>query len=139
MSEVLANLHKKGGGGQLSETILWTNPNGGASLSAGTITLSDSISNYDFIGVEYCYDSEYQNVKATAMMSVSDFMNCVYSTSTSVARCALVLGAERVRKWCRFVYYVSDTSIYIYTGMAVNQANTATDASNPIKVIGYKF
>ena len=50
-----------GGGGMLEETVLWTNPSPTSDFAAQTVTLSDSISNYDYIKFEYLMHKSYLN------------------------------------------------------------------------------
>lgn len=52
MAETLCQLKKKGGG-KMSETVLWTNPSPNAVQNNQTITLSQSVSNYDVIRIYY--------------------------------------------------------------------------------------
>ena len=52
MSEKLAQLEKKGSG-ELKETVLWTNPSPNADYANATVTLSQSIQNFDFVKIYY--------------------------------------------------------------------------------------
>lgn len=54
MAEKLQQLKKKGGGsGALTETTLWTNLSPTSVFSGQTITLTESILNYDYIKIVY--------------------------------------------------------------------------------------
>lgn len=138
MAEKLCSLKKiGGGGGSLTETVLWTNPNPSSAFGAQAVTLSDSLSNYDYIGIDNYYDTAYADTSATPLMSVEDFKKCIYSTSTTIPRMALTLGGERSSKWFRYVNYVSDTSIQFSIGRTTS-TTTSGNACIPTRVIGIK-
>lgn len=45
-------LFRCGSGAGLQETVLWTNPNPTTSMSSTTVTLSESVTGFDFIKIE---------------------------------------------------------------------------------------
>lgn len=116
----------------LSETVLWSNPSPTAGFGAQVITLSDAISNYDYIKFtfyvsawdvirvgENIYSSSYVLNTTTGSDANPQFLCCVGYLSTSVT------GA-------RFSYHTSDKTLYI------------SDGSNnsyiiPAAVIGIKY
>ena len=61
MSEKLCALKKRGGGGALTETTLWTNSSPTSNMADGTLlTLSQPYSDFDYIKVEYNYSVNEQ-------------------------------------------------------------------------------
>lgn len=63
---------KTGGGGALSETTLWTNSAPTSNYSGGTVDLSDSINNYQYIGM-YCKFSTSDATEYFCFLKTSAF------------------------------------------------------------------
>ena len=142
MSEKLCTLRTKGGGGgaKQEETVLWTNPNPTSSsgFAAQTVTLSDSISNYDYIYVTWGYNSSYTGTSNKNYYSVSDFKNLTLGGGT---RHFIGQGGAQDTSnntYTREIYYVSDTSIGFTVGYGVNRVQSVANVIIPLSIIGIK-
>lgn len=140
MSEKLANLEKKGGGngGRMAETDLWTNSSPSSDWSVNSITLSQSISNFEFLKIYYKPTKSSSTSDVTAILvAVDDFK----TFNNTVNHGALFPTAKITSSanWGRRAWYIDDTT------MGVNNAGTqifgtGSNASNIIytKVCGLK-
>ena len=120
MAEKLCQIKKKGGKKEsgFDETTLWTNNAPTSAFAAQTITLSDSIDNYDYIKISAVY-STASNTLATAMMSVADFKNCTdYATGKGIPQFAVCLndGSGTPIARIRRCSYLSSTQVKIDAG-----------------------
>lgn len=119
------------GGGTLTETVLWTDDSP-TTLTTGTVTLSESLSNFSSIRVyyrvsasdatEYAVDMDMEQFKKTN--SILGF-GCMYNSNYFAFR-----GLR----------YVSDTTVNIMSGLH-NQGGTAGgDGTHnfPTKITGLK-
>lgn len=112
---------------QTKGTLLWTNPNPTSSFSAQTITLSDSISNYDFYEVIY---SEYAG-------------NDPYGSSGRIPTSQLTNIGQVANMFVRRgVTALSGTSMTFGDGQQCTAFNGSWTSQNqrivPVYVIGYK-
>jgi len=137
MSEVLASLKKIGGSGeQYTETVLWTNPSPTADFAAQTVTLSDSIGNYKYIGIKYCYSKQITDMVYTAIYKTEDLRASVLDNGTT--HNVIILGIENASNYGygRFVGYLSDTSIKFTLAYRLNAAGSASNTANPLEILG---
>jgi hypothetical protein len=64
------------------EVTLWENPSPTSAFANQTVTLSDSLDNYNYIAISYIYTSATPATDASvALMSVEDFKKGAYNTS----------------------------------------------------------
>lgn len=140
MAEKLCELKKKGGGGaKYTETSLWTNSAPTSSFSPQTITLSDDINNYEYIGVKFNTDTT-GITPSTAIMSVTDYKKGV-NTGTSGRRDVLSIASQIATEgsyYSRRVSYVSDTSANISAAKLYGSSTTSNTDVIPIQVVGIK-
>ena len=111
----------------LGGTILWTNPNPTSAFSGQTITLSDSISNYDFYEVIY---SEYAG-------------NDPYGSSGKILTSHITNIGQVANLFVRrSVTALSGTSMTFGDGQQCASFNGSWTSQNsrivPVYVIGYK-
>jgi len=130
MSEVLAQLEKKGGG-DMSETVLWTNPNPTSGFSATTVTLSQAVTDFKFFKYVYRVSTTDSTIYSI-IMSVEDFVNSVSSKSRFCAMCSI--GSQHVRA----LNYISPTSFQVELAYKVNSVGTTNTAAIPQAFIGLK-
>ena len=135
MSEKLCTLRTKGGGGgKQTETVLWTNSSPTSNFADQNVTLSDSMSNYDYL--KFTYKKATNNAASTsAVFSVSDVKN--FADESLYGQ----IGGESATDWymSRMIWYVSDTSVKISTAWGLNRANSANNAYIiPLSIIGIK-
>ncbi len=137
MSEKLCTLRTQGGGGgKQTETVLWANSSPSSSFAAQNVTLSDSLSNYDYIKVTYRISTS-DGTSTSAICSVSDFKN--YNTGTNKGFW-LSLGGNPInsQSWVRELTYVSDTSIGITGGLRIQANSNDTSYFIPLEILGIK-
>ena len=131
---------KCSGGGKLKETKLWENPNPSAStFLAQTIILNDSITNFEYIEVEF---QPYYNLPASTgkcIYLVGFFITLDGSNSSEKPTKAVGPSVKNGSNYdvIRPFYYVSDTSIhfdaYFYKGGGGNGATNV-----PLYIYGLK-
>ena len=129
-----------GGSGGFTTTTLWTNNSSSSNFAAQEITLSDDIDNYDYIGVDYKYNTGSSDVGCHRMlMSSSDIKNATYNTS--VARCGLeinIISSSNI-SFARQIYYINDTKLRFATTTQVGSSTTSNALAIPVRVVGCKF
>ena len=139
MSEKLCTLRTQGGGGgRYKETSLWTNPNPTTAISSAlTVTLSDSVDNYDYIKLWYRYSTA--DATAYSMIYTKDaFKQCQQGTF----KAPIVGFTEQATDgslYARQAYYVSTTSVK-FGGACYLLGSSSTDSTKsiPIEVVGIK-
>lgn len=138
MSEKLCTLRTQGGGGgaKVIETVLWTNPSPSSNFSAQTVTLSDSIDNYDYIKVNYNYSasssSQYSDIRP-----VSVFKQGVYPQQDYTPLMSLGCYAGNVAT-ARGVMYASATTVRFSPANNVASTGSADNRAIPTAIIGIK-
>lgn len=121
-----------GVGSSLKENVLWTNPSPSESFSAQNVTLSDAISNYDYIKIVFKRGYNVDDVSST-LMPVSDYKN----TANESGKFSGYIGSRVSYTQYRRYYYVDDTTLAFFTN--VNGQGTNYDSySIPLYVIGIK-
>lgn len=133
MSEVLAQLEKKGGGG-LDKTVLWSLPSSQTTFGDETLTLSDDINNYSYIGFHY-YGRILGGNKEYDVLASVESLNDAINDSVSSGRLYFALSYlyENVQ-YLRNVWKVSNTQVRI-----TKRNGQYTDlACAPIEIYGLK-
>lgn len=120
-----------------TETVLWTNSSPTVNFAGQTITLSDNLSNYDYIGVKIAYSTGYQTDEYcnTAIMSISDFVK----SSGSGRRPSMGLITAYNSGYARSCQYVSDTSVTIGNCYQMATSTGTNQQTIPLQVIGIKL
>ena len=139
MSEKLASIEKKGGG-KMSETTLWTNPNTSVDFANQGVTLSDNISNYSYIKISYKFSRAVADDTAiSVIINETDFINSNAAEGTCFAGLNEYGASSGTNySWSRGVYPTSDTIVY-FTGCFSLRANLNQNARCiPIEIIGLK-
>ena len=123
--------NSSGGGGQMVETVLWTNSNPSAStFAAQAATLSDDIDNYDYICVEYARTYNQLTTKSKVYYPVSDYKVYRYSNGNLCGGFGAYFNAYQNRPF----YYDSDTQAHFGPNL---QAGSAVNANNiPLYIYG---
>ncbi len=130
MAEKLCTLRTKGGGGgKYTETVLWTNASPTSSFAQQNITLSDSISNYDYVRI-YFRASTTNSAEKSIIFPVSEISdnNNAFGAKFS----GFNNTTERV--WAK----ASDTSFTIYLAYQLQQAAQTASSTVviPTKITG---
>lgn len=129
-----------GGGGQMTETVLWTNPNVANTFAEQTITLTDSITNYDYIKVTVASSTTNNTEYMDTIYKVSDFMTYVKPSSSAnhwpqAAVGARAGGASNFRT----LLYVPDNKISISNGIISGSSSAQNTRVIPVTVKGLKL
>lgn len=139
MSEVLASLKKIGGSGeQYTETVLWTNPDTSATFAAQNVTLSDSLSNYKYIGIRFAYGTSYKTGEyiSTLLETVADFRKFGYNTSVRRNGTAICISDASNKAYERMCIYISDTSVRFNTCYQSASNTQANSNAIPLEILG---
>ena len=137
MSEKLAQI-KKTGGGALTETVLWTNPSPTASSTGGTITLSQSYRNFDFIKIVYALNSGATSNTTEVWVPTSVFSSIGYVGQAGTLRLVLGSSTSAGQGGCRYVAPASDTSIKFSQWYAINSSTENSNMSIIEQICGVK-
>lgn len=117
------------GGGGMTETLLWENDSPTTTFSAKTITLSDSMDNYDYIKILYYVESRND---AISLYVKSDEI----ATSSTGKNIRTISGYTGGRVLARYFYKSSDTTIYFSGAQQLNKAYSETSSIKPLAVYG---
>lgn len=121
-----------------TKTTLWTNPSPASSFSNQTITLSDDLDNYDYVELEYAFNSSTLTNKNSIIYTISDFKRLTANDGW----CGAGIVYSNSYLYSRSLTYNSDTAVNFggtlkyNSGTAPSAANTATI---PLKVYGIKY
>ena len=126
-----------GGGGKLEETVLWTNPSPTATFATQTITLSDDMTKYDFLKIEWDAATDQTSSADNMIIPVVDFINSRSSATygPNYTLTSLYNGST----FGRITYYVSDNQIYIESAYRIKNDSTQNKATIPLKIYGMKY
>lgn len=136
MSEVLAQLEKKGT--TFQETVLWTNPNptSTSGFEGRDVSLNDNISNYAYIKFLTNYNAWVTSKVIEIIIKADEFSNYIdgngmYTTGF------FIQGSDGTQYW-RYLTYVSDTSVHFTN--TINRTSGAITNANviPYQIIGLK-
>lgn len=134
MSEVLARLEKKGG--NLTETVLWTNPSPNSSFSPKDVSLSESLRNFKYIKI--CTKSSTGTSNTYEMLVEPDFL--VSSTTTAYHPNVIIgtINNTTGYTFVRRITYVNDLKINIGTANTILASVSDNTYTIPTKIVGLK-
>ena len=137
-------VEKKG----FTETTLWSNSSGTSNFDAQSVTLSDNMSNYDYIGFKYRTSTSINTI-STMLVSYEDVYKSRISnlSSASDGTNTIYLGVHYgtnadTNTYAREVYYTGVKTLYFrktIRGIATGSAGTDISRCIPLQIIGYKF
>lgn len=116
-------------------TTLWTNSSPTSAFSEQTITLSDSLANYDYIK----FVSKFSTSSDDMGSEIVDY-NTFKTLSPYPYHFYPVLGANPTTSYStgRFIIYDSDTQITIGSNSRLNSTGVENSYNIPFKIIGLK-
>lgn len=117
------------GEGTFQETELWQNSAPTASFSAQSVTLSDDITNYDYIRVYWRYSTS-DTTESSELMSVSDFQQ-----SETTGKPNMAIGVRTSSPTKRGVNFMSNTSVGFASAVS-DAGNVANGNAIPTKITG---
>jgi len=124
-----------GGSGSVTQTKIWTNPSPQADYSGTTITLSQSMTDFDYIRVTARRWKADGSVDYETIMPVSLVVTC---TGTNQGRFPLAYYGEGTM-YARTFEYVSNTSIKFSNASKVGASGNLAGALVPAEVYGMKL
>ena len=125
---------KTGGGGALSETVLWTNSSPTTSFAAKTVTLSQSIANFERVRI-YWRGSTSLATEASIDVSISDLQSF---TGNSALRGSLGIINTNGSNYTRSFAYVNNTSIAFTNAYPFDNTSAVNIVAIPTKICGLK-
>ncbi len=123
-----------GGGGTLSETVLWTNPTPTASFAARTITLSSDINNFKYLKIVHKLSTS-NNTESSVMYAVDDFKNLIINVGYIFGT---ISGRPSGSNMARRIGYDSDTSIRFTDSSGIGVSTTDNNSLIPLAIYGMK-
>ena len=123
-----------GGGGELHETVLWTNSSPTSNFAQQAVTLSQGISNFDYIGIYYRINTTAGAI-GFEMAKASDFINYVGNLKPRVGFAVVSDNKSNFRN----LLYSSDTSITITACIQSGTTSTNTSQCIPTAIVGLKY
>ena len=121
-----------GGSSELQETVLWTNSSPTSSFATQTVTLSDDINNYDYIGIYYRVSTSVATT-GFAMTKVSDYVQNVSSSQPRLAFAGITGTTAQFRN----IKYDTDTTVVI--GGAIATSGASNNNVIPTAISGLKY
>ncbi len=135
MSEILAKLKKKGSG-ELKETVLWTNPNPNADYASATVTLSQSIQNFDFVKIYY--KGIKTSVTELSFMFSIETWNRATRTAYAPWLSINCRNSSGSASFVRGIIPESDTRVLFDTAHNTTDGSTANTIVIPLRICGLK-
>lgn len=126
---------KCGGGGGMTETTLWTNSSPTSTFAAQSVTLSQSLSNFDYIRFEYRFSTS-NSASYSVIIKASDVTNSL-TTSGNFTIALMVRSSSYYRS--RRVTYNSLTSLEVSLAWDSNHAGSSNSEAIPTKIVGMKL
>lgn len=135
MSEVLAQLKQKGGGA-LKETVLWTNPSPNADYASATVTLSQSVENFDFIKIYY----KGIKTSVTEMFFIFPIETWNSATRTAYAPWLSIdcRNGSGTVPFARGIIPDTNNTVLIDTAHNLTDGSTANTIVIPLRICGLK-
>lgn len=122
-----------GGGGGMTETVLWTNSSPTSSYSTGTPIVS-SMTGYDFIKIVY-RKSTSNTTEISFIVPLSTFKNMTNTSGSNY----LGAGYRDTNSYCRPTYYSSATVVSFSNCTRLGASGNSNTNLIPYKVIGIKI
>lgn len=122
----------------LKETTLWTNSSPTSNFASQTVTLSDNISNYDYIAFDF-RASTSDSTSYRVLYPSSEILN-KWGTSNSTNNSTVGVLASRITGSAkRIVWRVATNKIGFDSGQGLWDSNTHNNLSIPTKISGLKL
>lgn len=130
---------KKGGGGELAETELWSNQSPASAFSAQTVTLSQSIDDFKYIKV-YANISTSDTTEGCVIYEVDKFKTMNADRYTQIGDITLKAnGTTAGYSHIRSFVYISSNQVQFGNAWAWTNSSSATNTYTiPTKICGLK-
>ena len=123
-----------GGGGSLVKTTLWTNSNPSSGMGEVTLTLSESATNFDYIGIKYQGRTSYTPTREyDVIIPIETWNNSSTSTTDTAGPFEIAIGYNYGGFFNRTIQRVSDTSLKVS-----KRGSYSDSACAPLEIYGLK-
>ena len=119
----------------MSETLLWENPSPNATFAAQSVTLSDSISNYDYIRFYFKSGASTTNIRSN-IYSVADVKASISSGARNQVCSTACSNSGNVS--ARTITYESDTQLAFSAAWSLGGAVSYNQTTIPHSIYGLK-
>ena len=137
MAETLCQLKKKGGGGEFKETVLWTNSSPTSQFNGQTVTLSTSISSFDFLKFKWRLSTTTATEGTGLFVNKDDFVNMLSNTTSPKFGIGAYLTSTD-KSYLRGIYYSSDTKVGFNSCYGLGDSSVNNLNIIPLQIIGLK-
>lgn len=124
-----------GGGGGLTETTLWTNSSPTSNMSATTVSLSQAVTNFDYIKFTYRFSTSNSSEYAVILSATDVTKSATTSGNFTIALMVRSSSYYRIRR----VTYNSSTSLDVSLAWDANHQGSSSSEAIPIKISGLKL
>lgn len=124
-------------GKRFTETSLWTNSSPTSAFASQTVSLSESIENFDYIKIKFKYANGY-DIFSTPIVLVSDFKTFQANSQRSGAGMGGIFDASN-NMYARSYWYVNNTSVQFSAAYRLNSTTAYNDNLIPMEISGLKF
>jgi hypothetical protein len=132
--------YRTGGGGSATETVLWTNGSPTSSFASQTVTLSQTIENFDYIKIVFRKSTTNadEGILILPTKTVKESLN----NTASTYRCCIGLCVGNSNStYVRTIFVNSGVydAIGIDTATRLNASGTSNITAIPTQIIGLKY
>lgn len=122
----------------VESTQLWANSSPTSNYTSETVTLSQSMTNFDYLLFNFRVSTTV-GTPIKFIVDVSEFKEWVKGSYPSVEFRASLKNTSSANNASRGVQYVSNTSVYITSNQYVNSSGTAPSWMIPVSIQGLKL
>lgn len=127
---------KCGGGGGMTETVLWTNSSPTSSFAEQTVTLSQDMSNFDYLKIDFSLSTS-DTRQSSVIIEPSILQKNKNNVHPQIGVALYQRASSSATRYVRIVFYYSDTGIRFGQVFPVNIASTAVNTNLiPTKITG---
>jgi hypothetical protein len=130
--------HPKGGGGSETETVLWENSSPTSAFAAKTVTLSDSLENYDKLRIYAIRTTGTSDNVVSFDVNIAEDLDYFVSGENKMAFSISMLGESY--RYSRIGYITTGKNgVYFTTAYRLNSTSGHnTSYCVPVKISGIK-
>ena len=122
------------GGKKYTETSLWTNPSPTSTFASQTVSLSESIENFEYIKVKFKYANGY-DIYSSPIVLVSEFKTFKADSQRSGLGTGGIFDASN-NMYSRCYWYINNTSVQFGAAYRLNSTTAYNDNLIPIEILG---
>lgn len=123
--------------GGMTQTTLWTNSTPTSGFTVKTANLSDSIENYDYIGIAYRVTTASSSRPTEVLVKSRDLQYAISSYSNTNFPSITVYSDSTY--YARYITYSSNTQLLISAASKIGATGSSTTKAIPLYIYGYKL